>query len=428
GSYFLFNPAFLGIAMISLSGFFVSWQLQRVFTGRTKVEAILSPFYLVYALLWWIVGFFFQADMHHLDDYFSASGLAYFGLTALILGYVASKSAWVAGKRASLAFIPSLWIFAGATITLDRPSQYGGFAAWPFALATSWRLLWRHEKAFPESRSLKWLHALAWPIPIFLFSAELDHWLKPHFEWDSAWSLSYSILPLLAALYWSSRASHWPFSTNQKAYRLIAGSLLVALSFFWAIASMGTSAAAQPLPWMPLLNPLDMVWAFWIATLIFWWRSILEIKPVSSSVKTGAYITLGAILFVWPNVLLLRGLHHWFGLDYDFDVFWESALAQASVSILWTIGGMAIILISRRLSLRWLWIVGGSLLGVVVLKLFKVDLNSSGSLERIVSFLAVGLLLVLVGYFAAIPEKPAEPEADKEDERVEETEAKDDEK
>jgi len=41
-------------------------------------------------------------------------------------------------------------------------------------------------------------------------------------------------------------------------------------------------------------------------------------------------------------------------------------------------------------------------LGVVVLKLFLVDLASGGSIARVVSFVGVGLLL-LVGYFAPYP-------------------------
>ena len=46
---------------------------------------------------------------------------------------------------------------------------------------------------------------------------------------------------------------------------------------------------------------------------------------------------------------------------------------------------------------------GAALLGVVVLKLFFVELADSGGLYRIVSFIVVGLLLLMVGYFAPVP-------------------------
>jgi uncharacterized membrane protein len=50
-----------------------------------------------------------------------------------------------------------------------------------------------------------------------------------------------------------------------------------------------------------------------------------------------------------------------------------------------------------------MWVGGAALLGVVVLKLFFVELADRGGLFRIVSFIAVGALLLLVGYFAPVP-------------------------
>jgi uncharacterized membrane protein len=40
---------------------------------------------------------------------------------------------------------------------------------------------------------------------------------------------------------------------------------------------------------------------------------------------------------------------------------------------------------------------------LVVLKLFLVDMSASGTIERIVAFLTVGILLSVVGYFSPIP-------------------------
>jgi uncharacterized membrane protein len=49
------------------------------------------------------------------------------------------------------------------------------------------------------------------------------------------------------------------------------------------------------------------------------------------------------------------------------------------------------------------WLAGAVLLGVVVLKLFVLDLANTGTLARIVSFLGVGVLLLAIGYFAPVP-------------------------
>jgi uncharacterized membrane protein len=50
-------------------------------------------------------------------------------------------------------------------------------------------------------------------------------------------------------------------------------------------------------------------------------------------------------------------------------------------------------------------------MGVVVVKLFLVDLASVGSVERIVSFIGVGGLMLIVGYFSPMPPARGEPAA-----------------
>ena len=44
-------------------------------------------------------------------------------------------------------------------------------------------------------------------------------------------------------------------------------------------------------------------------------------------------------------------------------------------------------------------------MAVVVGKLFLVDLSGIGTVERIVSFIGVGLLMLVVGYFSPVPPK-----------------------
>jgi len=47
------------------------------------------------------------------------------------------------------------------------------------------------------------------------------------------------------------------------------------------------------------------------------------------------------------------------------------------------------------------------LMGLVVAKLFVVDLSGIGTLERIVSFVGVGLLMLLIGYLSPVPPRAA---------------------
>jgi len=101
--------------------------------------------------------------------------------------------------------------------------------------------------------------------------------------------------------------------------------------------------------------------------------------------------------------VVLRSCHHWAGVAWSVDAMVASRLAQAALSVAWSLIGVALMLAGHRRPRRALWIVGAALLGVVVAKLFLIELADRGSLSRIVSFLVVGGLMLAVGYFAPMP-------------------------
>jgi uncharacterized membrane protein len=78
-------------------------------------------------------------------------------------------------------------------------------------------------------------------------------------------------------------------------------------------------------------------------------------------------------------------------------------LVQASLSIFWSLLALCAIAVSARRQQRWIWIGGAGLMGVVVAKLFLLDLAGTGTLARIVSFLGVGAVMLLAGYLAPLP-------------------------
>ena len=62
-----------------------------------------------------------------------------------------------------------------------------------------------------------------------------------------------------------------------------------------------------------------------------------------------------------------------------------------------------------RLARRTVWVAGASLMAAVVVKLFLIDLGDQNTLGRVVSFIVVGVLLLIVGYLAPVPPpQPAE--------------------
>jgi uncharacterized membrane protein len=63
---------------------------------------------------------------------------------------------------------------------------------------------------------------------------------------------------------------------------------------------------------------------------------------------------------------------------------------------------------AHRSSRRTVWFAAAGLLALVVAKLFIVDLSALNMAMKVVSFMVVGILLLIIGYVAPVP--PARPE------------------
>jgi uncharacterized membrane protein len=78
------------------------------------------------------------------------------------------------------------------------------------------------------------------------------------------------------------------------------------------------------------------------------------------------------------------------------------------LSIFWSMLALCAMVVATRRRLRALWLTGAALMGGVVVKLFLVELSRVGSVERIVSFIVVGMLMLLIGYLSPVPPRRAE--------------------
>lgn len=114
------------------------------------------------------------------------------------------------------------------------------------------------------------------------------------------------------------------------------------------------------------------------------------------------------LAFVWINGIALRTIHFWFDVPFTLHALWHSRLVQAVLALLWSLLALATMVLANRQHWRIAWAAGAALLALVVAKLFLVDLSQVGGVERIVSFIGVGLLLLLIGYLAPVP--PRRPE------------------
>jgi uncharacterized membrane protein len=256
--------------------------------------------------------------------------------------------------------------------------------------------------------SCRWLHALACWVLALIVAWEANWQIE--FIAGGVWPrLSWGLAPalLLAWLARRQQRPRWPLAKFVDVYR-IRGAIPLAISVVvWIVfINLTSDGDARWLPYLPLLNPLDVSVALCGAALALWWTSLTEAQctVVWGSVDPkGLLAGAAAVAFLWLNAALLRTLHHNWGAPLDMPGMVENTLVQTSLSVFWGILGFAAMTLAAKKHWRYVWIVGSVLMGVVVAKLFLVDLSSIGTLARITSFLSVGALLLVTGYVAPLP-------------------------
>jgi uncharacterized membrane protein len=242
-----------------------------------------------------------------------------------------------------------------------------------------------------------------------VLSLELRYALLMLSEHYNAWRwLGWALLPSLYLLAITApRKWPWPIDAYPREYRVWAAAplALLMLAWFW-LANGFSDGNADPLPYIPLINPLELGLLIALTGIFSWTRKQLPQLGVSAEyARKTALVIAGASVFALVTAMVMRSAHHWAGVAWHTEALFESMRVQAGLSIVWTLMALALMIGGHLRSRRDMWIVGAALIGIVVAKLFFVELSNRGGLERIVSFIGVGILLLVVGYFAPLPPK-----------------------
>ena len=173
---------------------------------------------------------------------------------------------------------------------------------------------------------------------------------------------------------------------------------LGAVLMLWQLLALTNGANFTALIYIPVLNPLELMQLSGFALVILVLHS-LHVKQ-SVIVKFTAAVTL-----VMLTLMLARLVCYYADLSYTIDALAQSALFQTALTVMYTVVALGVILVAKKRQERSIWIGGAALLGVVILKLVLIDMARSGSLERIISFLVVGVLILVIGFIAPLPPK-----------------------
>jgi uncharacterized membrane protein len=427
GEYAIVDAAFLGAAIIALAGLWAHRLLLNKRDVVGKVEALLITPLFIWGIVWLLFAGLDEIDAHVPGGYSLAAALAFVTAVAHGLGVLARRWEWRHAAWTALALLPAMFV-AAALMTFQQahPLADGGWLAWAYAFgALAWILRTADTGAWygPGTGLVR-----AWPVPgpglgvlhagaailVALLGAVEVNWLAANYTaYGTAWSSgAVAAWPALVLLVLSLRAmdARWPIADHARAYRVHAAAVIAALLAAWSLfANFTHDARSDPLPYMPVINALDLAHVFAILSLVAAWRAAGRSGIDLAGVNRAAVAALGGgIGFIWLTAILLRTVSHWGGVPYTQGALMSSRLAQASLSIFWAVLALAAMVYATRTARRPVWIVGAVLMGVVVAKLFLIDLSNVGGIERIVSFIAVGVLMLVIGYFSPVP--PRKPE------------------
>ena len=408
GSVPVLNSFYLGTAFIAVAALFSSAYVERSRQRLRAEEAPLVYVLLAWGALWWYAGGIHEIGRHVSEPSRGHSVLIFVALSSVGFTLVSTFARWPTVRWLWLLLYPAMAFQVALEIGQGiHPFARVGAAAWIVAFAVHFGLLARHGAG--QKPLLEWLHAAGVWFAAVVGAREAGWLIDSAVEGKRVWpAISWAIVPaaILSVLSSGRAQARWPMNGYAHSYVVTGGTPLALFLTLWIFyANFRNNGDPFPLPYVPILNPLDiamgaafLVLARWLTELprhglLEWWQSVRS--PIITLFAAG--------MFVWINGSLLRTLHHWTGLPFAFDPMWSSRLVQAAFAILWTLLALGAMIVATRRALRPVWIVGAVLMGAVVAKLFIVDLSGVGTVERIVSFIVVGLLMLLVGYLSPVP-------------------------
>lgn len=384
-------------------------KVNRAFASAQH-EAAAEPLLIAWATLWLLLTAASQISHFTAPGFELTAWLVCISAIAVVYTLLSQRLDWQRIAWPALGHAPLLALgVAVSALGQSAPSQGGGWWAWPLALAAHAFVLqraaprWRAQAAPAEPA----VHGLGLLLLAALGALQGRAITRDWGDAASAWAwLGWLVVPaaLLMLLPRPGVAGLWPVRAAPVAYRTYAAAVLAAGLLLWTLlANITSNGAAAPLPHLPLLNPLDLGIGFALLAAWLWMRSAPARPLLAQHPRLALQVTAGAG-FVWLNAILVRAFHHYGGVPFRFRAWAESLPLQTGISLLWSATALVLMWLAARRRSRSGWMVGAVLLSAVVLKLALVDLSGTGTVTRIVSFIGVGVLMLVIGYVAPPPD------------------------
>ncbi len=392
GTPLFVNAYWLGAAMLAFAGYALS-----LIHDRHEPRFALPPLLFAWASFWWLVGGLTQVSLagDTIGEWrFSALYLALSIGTAALLRERLSwpRLNWLVGAA---AFLGLLSVFAAAD-DYPGPLSPPSLPAWLALMAALAWALWSAGATRARSLALAHLAGL-WTIALAA-SMQMQEVVTAN-ALAEGWEFIAVLAPaaLMTLGLWRRPALlAWPRAEAFIGYRAGWFGLAVPLLGFALVTGLFLEGSAAPLAYLPLLNPLELGL---LAIAALGYGLAGEFAPTR-----GARRLWPVLAFAFITMATLRAVHHLHGEPWSMEML-RSGFGQASLTVVWSLLGVGAWILGSRRCDRQVWAGGAVLMAIVLLKLITIDRSYMGNMPGIISFMAVGLLLVGVGWIAPQPPK-----------------------
>lgn len=408
GDWLFFNDRVLGGVILAVAGLASARWLERNGGWFKGAASLVAWALFAWGLLWWFTTL--SVDIARVvENTWAQSGwLLLWAGTAAAMLLVQKYLAWDKVQLLLSAYLPVLLLSALSWLERTDASHYlafGGWLAWPLALLTLIGVFKSKQGLF--DKTLFWQRAMSVWLLGFLILEQL-HWAVGSMLTAEIWALAAVLcaaatMHLVVWILWQTR--RLGVDLNNKDWSVGGIGPVLGVAALGMLALLTNSPAdPAPLPYFPFFNPLFVASAV-LAIAIAHWARLNQVDGQERARLVWFGLAGFALLLVTGEVT--RTVHHWAGIPFQAEALFASVRVQASLSVVWALSALATMVYGHRRAERTVYLCGAALMAVVVAKLFLVDLAQSGTLERIVSFIGVGLLLLVVGFLAPVPPKDA---------------------
>ncbi len=418
GAYPFANSIFTGCVLVSMAGLFSGWLTHA---GKEKLQAWekhLEILLVCWALLWW-----FGAGIHEIDrfiishEYNGAANLMFTVFSLLALHFAGKRITWQILTYPAILLLPAMVLcWAAMLIRFDSFHLMRGVfvVVWPLSFAAHYFLLYENEKAWPRRLISAWHLISLWLVmaTVTCECAYFAHLLEIARTWQHCcWGAVPALLVFLL-VHFGDRIA-WPVRRFAQDYYKKGTLVPLVAILIYAVALFLHEGDPSPLRYIPAFNPVEVVQLFILLTAITYVQRHGTLFPWYREPLNRWRLSLApyGALFILLNTMVARTIHFYSGVPYSIERLGASFLFQTAISLLWGITALGTTVMATHKKSRPLWIVGAVILGLVVGKLFMVDLDGTSTIARIVSFLGVGALMLAIGYFSPMPPARAKENA-----------------